>query len=982
VSPIRNRTLAVAAISSIVLAVSMLGLPSQAATSGAAPRVHSSNLRGGDATVRTPGYFDSRRLSGTALVKSERQQVAHRTKADKAYYRSLGSQAVVNMDPLTHTARDFGRLDGYLTGRSSAPARTIALNYVRSHAAALGLKKSDLATFRFRQDYRDAAGVHNLSWNQSVRGSTVFGNGLKVKVTRDGHVLSVQGSPVSGLAKLAAAAPSATKVSATSARTTAARNVGASPQKVGVSSARVGSATVWRNNDYAKRVWFLTPQGLRPGWSTYVQTGRGAYQHVVDAVTGKVLFRHSNSDFATGDALVYDNYPGAAKGGKAKVVNLVKRGWIRKKAPWLKGTSTWTWSDLNDNNLPDADEKTPLPGRAHKAQFTLHPFNSSSLCSVHFQCTWDPNVAFSWRRNRLEDATQAFYLASNFHDYLAKPPISFTKAAGNFSTDDSDQVLLNALDGANINGDGLPDGNHIDNANMSTPPDGISPTMQMYLWHIPGASDDPATGDPFVPTSSAFDASVEYHEYTHGLSNRLVIDANGNSTLNDIQAGAMGEAWSDYYAMDYLVTKGFVKDTAASGEVLEGKYLMANKAPFRTMAIDCAVGNNTANCRNPGVHNGGYTYGDFPAIGGGPEVHASGEVWAQTLWDIRKKFGHKVADALITRGMSLSADDPSMLDMRDAIIRADVVQFNRTHTNALWRIFANRGMGFFAGAIDAADTTPGEDFHVPPVNDPHDGTVAGFVTDPTTGDPVQGAVVKVTGQGDQYTSTTDADGFYEIDNLVTGTYAKVAASGPGYIGESSPARAVSIGDFTAGDFVNFQIIRDWAAASGGGAVADFTGPDFSDFGCGPDGAIDLSLSTGWGSTTGNDNGDPTNVFIPKTLTIKLPQAVDISTFGVDPTATCGDGGSASTGDFMLETSPDGVAFTEAATGTFGVADRGHLNTVDLNPGTGTDVQFVRFTMLGNQTPNFPVNCPAGAFSGCSFTDLTELAVFGAPAATP
>jgi len=976
VTPIRNRTLAVAAISSTVLAVSMLGLPSQAATSGGAHRVHASNPRGGDATVRTPGYYDTRRLSGTALVKSDRQQVANRTKADKIYYRSLGSQAVVDIDPLTHTARDFGRLDGYLTGRSTASARTIALNYVRSHAGALGLIQADFATFRFRQDYVDATGVHNLSWNQSARGATVFGNGLKVKVTHDGRVLAVQGSPVSGLAKLAAAAPIAAKVSASDARAAAARNVGGSLQKAPVSSARAGSST-WANNDYAKRVWFLTPKGLRPGWSTYVQTSKGAFQHVVDAVTGKVLFRHSNSDFATGDAFVYDNYPGAARGGKAKVVNLVQKGWIRKNAPWLKGSSAWTWADLNDDNFPNADEKTPLPGTPRKAQFKLVPFDSSTLCSARFVCTWDPNTAFSWRQNMRADATQAFYLASNFHDYLAKPPISFTKTAGNFETAGNDQVLLNALDGANSNA-GLPDGNHIDNANMSTPPDGISPTMQMYLWHVPGASDDPVDGDPFVPTSSAFDASVEYHEYTHGLSNRLVIDANGNSTLNDIQAGAMGEAWSDYYAMDYLVTKGFVPDTAASGEVLEGKYLMANKAPFRTMAIDCAVGNNVANCRNPGVHNGGYTYGDFPAIGGGPEVHSSGEVWAQTLWDIRKRFGHNVADSLITRAMSLSADDPSMLDMRDAIFRADLVTFDRSHNAALWAIFANRGMGFFAGAIDAADTTPGEDFHRPPVGDPHDGTVAGFVTDPTTGDPVAGAVVQVTGQGDQYTDTTDADGFYEIDNLVTGTYAKVAASGPGYIGDSSPGRAVSFDDFTGADLTNFEIVRDWAAQSGGGAVADFDGPDFSAFGCGPDGAIDLSLSTGWGSTTGNNAGDPTNVFIPKTLTIQLPRAVDISTFGVDPTATCGDGGSASTGDFMIETSADGVAFAEAATGTFGVADRGHLNTVALNPGTGTGVQFVRFTMLGNQTPNFPVNCPDGAFSGCSFTDLTELAVFGAP----
>ena len=68
-----------------------------------------------------------------------------------------------------------------------------------------------------------------------------------------------------------------------------------------------------------------------------------------------------------------------------------------------------------------------------------------------------------------------------------------------------------------------------------------------------------------MPTTGSLDADVEYHEYTHGLSNRLVIDANGNSTLNDIQAGSMGEAWSDYYAMDYLVTNGFFKDTNEVG---------------------------------------------------------------------------------------------------------------------------------------------------------------------------------------------------------------------------------------------------------------------------------------------------------------------------------------------------------------------------------------------------------------------------------
>ena len=38
---------------------------------------------------------------------------------------------------------------------------------------------------------------------------------------------------------------------------------------------------------------------------------------------------------------------------------------------------------------------------------------------------------------------------------------------------------------------------------------------------------------------------------------------------------------------------------------------------------------------------GGYTYGDFPDVIGQPEVHASGEIWSQTLWDLRTRLGDR-----------------------------------------------------------------------------------------------------------------------------------------------------------------------------------------------------------------------------------------------------------------------------------------------------------------------------------------------------
>ncbi len=69
---------------------------------------------------------------------------------------------------------------------------------------------------------------------------------------------------------------------------------------------------------------------------------------------------------------------------------------------------------------------------------------------------------------------------------------------------------------------------------------------------------------------------------------------------------------------------------------------------------------------------------------------------------------------------------------------------------------------------------------------------------------------------------------------------------------------------------------------------------------------------------------------------------------IDPAGTCGDDLNASVGRFTLETSKDGRTFVLAAGGTFAPADAGHLTAVPLKAGTGTGVQYVRYTILGNQ----------------------------------
>ncbi|HET7475382.1 MAG TPA: M36 family metallopeptidase [Dermatophilaceae bacterium] len=978
-------TTTVAAVASVAAAAAInLAGTTAAGAAGAKPTVEGDKTAAHSTTAKErKGNYDARAAAAGRTGSSAAALRAKGSADATARLRALvGKDAMISIDPATGTVANLASWTGYLTGPSRAAAKDVALGYVRRHAAALGLSSDDVASFVLRKDYVDVAGAHHLSFNQVSRGVTVYGNGLKAHVGKDGRLLALQGAPIAGLKALTGAASISPKLAAAAARSGAAKDVGGAAA-AGTAATR-GALTRWSNNDQARLVWFVSNGTARLAWSTYTQAGGGLnYAHVLDADTGSVLLRKDLRSQDKGDALVYDYYPGASRGGTAKVVNFYDKGWLGRNKTWLQGTNVSAWADVNDDNLFSDNEITPVPGTtAGRPQFRLQPFDSNRFCSARFVCTWDPRTEFSWRTNKAADVTNAFYLANTFHDWLQRSSVGFTPAAGNFERIDGDPVLLNALDGANT-ASGLPDGNHVNNANMSTPPDGIPPTMQMFLFHAPGAS---AAQDPFLPISSSFDASILYHEYTHGLSNRLVVDADGNSGLNSFQDGSMGEAWSDYFAMDFLVGKGFQPDTTAvDGQVRAAKYTLADKEPFRTEAIDCDPGSTAAACTKIDGTKGGYTYGELPTIGGFPEVHSSGEVWAQLLWDMRERFGQSAANNLIARGMELSVTEPTMLDMRNAIIQADKLNYRSSHSLALWRIFAARGMGWFAGTVDAGDTTPAEDFRLPPSPDLPRGTAFGLVVDSDSGARVSGATVQVTGHP-EYSDTTDANGVYVIDNVRGGTYKKVVAGGPGFTLDVKPVTVPKDGGAARTDFT---VRRDWAAGSGGGAIVDFNGPDFSFFGCGPAQAIDLKQGSGWGSTTGDNAGTPTNRAIPKFVEVSLPRAIDIkkgraangtTAFRVDPSNVCGDPGSSSTNEYRIQVSANGRTWTTVVDAAFGtIADpdtRGRYFDVASNQAVG-GVRFVRFWMDSPQVPDFATNCPAGAFGGCVFMDMTEVQVFGA-----
>ena len=953
-----------------VVAVSVLAVaaappvPGASRTSPAVP--HSTALRAPPAAGATGSARDSRSANVDVRQRAAADSAAA-TRAQAAYAASLGPYALVAIDPSTGTPDDVSLLRGYLTGSSARSAARVALGYLGRHTAGLGLTAADISTLRLRSRTVDVHGVTHLSWTQTVDGVPVFGNGLRAHVAADGRLLSLQGAPVSDLPALAAAAP-APRLDALAARATALADVGGS-LGTGATSASASRASSL-GGDVASRVWFLTAAGLRPAWATLTGLGDGrGYQQVVDAVTGQTLYRHDLVSADRGDALVVRNYPGAARGGEQRPVNVIDRGWLRPRATWLDGANAIAFADVNGDDVVQANEKTPVPGTRRAAQFALKSFDNAPGCGSHYVCTWDPDVPFSWRRNKNQDVTQAFVLANLFHDYLERAPFGFTPQMGNFEANGGDPVLVNALDGANADA-GLPDADHVDNATMLTPPDGIAPTMQLYLFHQPGAT---MAQDPFLPTSSSNDASIPLHEYAHGMSNRLVVDPSGNSTLMSFQSLAMAEAWSDYYALDYLVTRGLIADTPAPGEVLSQRYAQRNRPIARSEAIDCPVSSSGRLCTKASLASGGYTLGDLgTAATGGPEPHRDAMIWAQTLWDIRKALGHQVAGAIVTEAMSLSPADPSFLDERNAILSADQAVYGGQHRRALWRIFARRGMGWAASVADGADTSAVEDFSRPPPPHTARASVSGAVTDDVTGDPVVGAVVTVGGHR-QWTDVTGDDGTYEIAGVVASDYPELIARATGY---DVATTELVVG--APGTTADFALRRDWASADSGGSIADFTGPDFGS-GCGPADAIDLSASEGW--STSVDQGAPTSTPTPKFIVVRLPEPIDISSFGIDPSPACGDGASSAAKSYTVEVSLDGKEFSPVVHGAFRRVDLGHVNEIEA-AGALPGVQYVKVWVNSPQLPA-GVDCdgPQGElFSGCTVMDLSEFEVYGRPGA--
>jgi len=866
---------------------------------------------------------DVRAADGGPVTATERRGRA-------ALRRALGDEGVVSGDRISGGARLVARTDGFLTGGRSGPAADVALDYVRARPAVFGLDAGDLAALRLDSRDRSADGVTHLAYTQTYRGVGAYDNVLLANVAADGRLLNVGGAAVSGLS-VASVTP---RLDAMAALATAKQEVAGAllPPPRAQRAAGPEQATRFSNGDAARLTLFDDGAKTRLAWRLEVAGEHDfVYELVVDALSGAVLKRRSLTEFAAAD--VYRNHPGATTGGTPESVDLATvPAWLNQSAgsTKLSGNNAHAYADEDAIDGPSPSEEVP----SSSGHWDYPLVTSWPGCPAP-GCTWLSTTPVTRGENREQAATQLFYLVNTFHDHLESAPIGFTHAARNFEVVDADAA------GPGLGGDPVlaESDNYLNagtnNASMTTRPDGTSPRLEMLLFTNPSLN-------------SAHTADVVYHEYAHGLTNRSVGSGVG---LDTNQARAMGEGWSDWYALDYLAGAALVADAPGiHGELNLGGYLLDlfGTGGFRRQGIDCPVGAPALACPGaPGAGPGGFTLGDMGHIAGGFEVHDDGEIWVETLWDLRTALGVSNARRLITSGLRLAPNNPSFLEARDAIILADQAAGGANY-DALWSVFAARGMGYRASTTSSAATTATENFDLPP-RLVHDAS--------TVSDPAPGA------DGDD---VPEAGETISLSERLHNAHASDTTGITGVLGASTPGVTVA------------QPIGTWAPIPAGLSAANaaplrVTLPTSAS--CGSIAQLSLAMTT----TSPPSTFDiPLRIAVGSKPSVDAPQA--IAAAGVDSTITFAGPGPVDdlqvriaklahtyVGDLVVSlTSPAGTTVTlmnRPGSGTDGARGEDFVDLV-LADDAATPIDAIPHdSPVGGYTGRFRPDQPLSAFDG-------------------
>ncbi|MCX8107828.1 MAG: M36 family metallopeptidase, partial [Verrucomicrobiae bacterium] len=467
---------------------------------------------------------------------------------------------------------------------------------------------------------------------------------------------------------------------------------------------------------------------MRLCWRVFLVSGRTreGFLVFVDALTGQVWFSQNLTAYQAAPAISMTVYtsdspspfsPGWPTPNSAQppvvprthLTNITALNAVASPAGWVypatnglyvtAGNNAHVATDHNDDDEPDLPRPS-VPDRNPDFTFPLDlarpPLTYSDASVVNL-----------------------FYWINVIHDRMYS--YGFTEAAGNYQDNNfgrggfgGDPVIADAQDGARIN-----DPNYRNNAFFVRSPDGIPGRIAMLIYDGPQPDRD-----------SCLDAEVVLHEYTHGISGRLI--GGGDVLFWGLQSEALSGGWADIGPLCLLSEpsddpNGVYANAAYVAYMLydltENYYFGDRRYPYCT---DMTKNPLTLKDIDPDIadpHLGVPMNPIFIGYNDPTEVHNMGEVWAIALWEVRANLvdslgwdeGNSTMLQLIVDGMKLCPPNPTFLEARDAIVQADELTFGGLNKAEIWRGFAKRGMGYSA-RVPAANTTRGvvEAFDLPP----------------------------------------------------------------------------------------------------------------------------------------------------------------------------------------------------------------------------------------------------------------------------
>lgn len=547
-------------------------------------------------------------------------------------------------------------------GLVGASPERIALHHLSTHADMYGLTPKALQTAKRVMTHDTGHAGVIVVFRQFLDGVEVLDSDMKVLLDRQGKLVALGGAlhpaAVAGTAKkwgLFALTPNAAigksledlygiKLSASSLRALTEKKSGydlfelAAPFKVGSSEhAFVMPAR-------AKKVYYARPNALVPAYYIEVQvTSPGkatpdAYAYVIAANDGRLLMRTNLTEY---DAFQYRVWadatpPHTPKDGPnadytphptgtpdntmsgfilPELVTMegfntnpqgVADPWLPAGATETKGNNIDAYTDHTDCNVTANTACTTAVATANQGYNAGVDMRGTVTAPGVFDRTYDtaaePLVSTDQSRAA---TTQLFYTTNWLHDYWYDS--GFDEEAGNAQEsnygrggEEGDVLNAQAQDKAlGVSGAGAAR----NNANMSTPRDGTSPRMQMYLWS--GQND--LTLDIGAPINSSYAAgSASFGVKNFDVTGDLVLANDNTIEPANPAPGTLTDACSPI--VNDVAGKIVLVDRGYCSFVLKAQNVQA------AGGIGMLLANHTANANPPGMGGtdpGGITIGSL-----------------------------------------------------------------------------------------------------------------------------------------------------------------------------------------------------------------------------------------------------------------------------------------------------------------------------------------------------------------------------------